>query len=331
MGEKMYKIRLAVKRPFNWKALLVLLAMVIVAVPIAIPFSLTMQESNMAEVEQQLTEYGSSIPVWLLIVLDVLVDSAIIAILGALGLLMASRIGLGMPFIEGWTNKQPIWHRLPKVLAIAIIAGLVAGLVMIAVDSWGFGPRMQTIIESDSVTLSEGIKPPAWQGFLVSISAGITEEAMFRLFILTLIAWLGHFISRREDGRPTLAVLWIANLVAAVVFGLAHLPATQTIGLPITPFMIIRAITLNGLIGLMFGWLYWRFGLGSAMAAHFSVDVLIQVLLSLVTHNAENPALANGYLFGGLLVMVAIAAALWWFGPAWEEPAVAAESTPASA
>ncbi len=323
----MYKITLPTKRGFNWKALWVLLAMLVVATPIVIPFSLTLTGNQL---EQQLAEAGMSMPVWVALTINTSVSVAITAVLGALGLLMASRIGLGMPFIEGWTNKQPIWNRLPRALAIAIIAGLIASLVIAGLDVWVFGPGMKALISSDSVEITGSLKPPAWQGFLAAVNAGITEETMFRLFGLTLLAWISHWISCDEDGRPTLAALWIANIVFAVAFGLAHLPATQAAGLPITPLIIARAITLNGMGGLIFGWLYWRFGLETAMVAHFSTDVVLHVILSLVANNADNPVLSNVYLFGGLLIMVAIAAALWWFGPKWTEPEVASEAVPAS-
>jgi hypothetical protein len=318
----MYRISLPTKRPFNWKALLVLLAMLIVATPIVIPFSLTLTGNQL---EQQLAEAGSPMPVWLALTINTSVSVVLAGGLGALGLLIGSRIGLGMPFIEGCTNKQPLWHRLPKVLAIAIITGLVGSLVIIGLDKWVFGPGMQALIASENVTLSGELRPPAWQGFLAAMSAGVTEETMFRLFGLTLLAWVGHFISRREDGRPTLAALWVANVVFAVAFGLAHLPATRAAGLPITPLIIGRAIALNGVLGMAFGWLYWRFGLESAMVAHFSGDIVLHVILSLVAHTSETPGLSTGYLAGGLLIMVVIAAGLWWFGPAWQESDKASE------
>ena len=41
--------------------------------------------------------------------------------------------------------------------------------------------------------------------------------------------------------------------------------------------MIARAIILNGLAGLAFGYLYWTRGLESAMLAHFSEDMILIV------------------------------------------------------
>jgi len=105
---------------------------------------------------------------------------------------------------------------------------------------------------------------------------------IFRLFGLTLLAWLGSLVSRDSEGRLAPVVFWIANTLVAVVFGLAHLPVTATVGLPLTPLVITRAIALNGIGGLVSGWLYRQYGLESAMLAHFSCDVVLHVLVPLV-------------------------------------------------
>jgi membrane protease YdiL (CAAX protease family) len=47
----------------------------------------------------------------------------------------------------------------------------------------------------------------------------------------------------------------------------------------ITPLVVIRAIILNGIAGVAFGWLYWKMGLESAMLSHFFTDVVLHVIL----------------------------------------------------
>ncbi len=132
------------------------------------------------------------------------------------------------------------------------------------------------------MTLPEDIRPPAWQGALASFSAGVTEEVIFRLFGVTVLAWIGSFLFKDAEGRPIPAVFWIANILIAVGFGIAHLPATALVGIPLTPLVITRAIVLNGVGGVIFGWLYWTRGLESAMVAHFSTDIVLHVILVLV-------------------------------------------------
>ena len=42
--------------------------------------------------------------------------------------------------------------------------------------------------------------------------------------------------------------------------------------------LIVRAMTLNGMAGIGFGWLYWQYGLEAAMLSHFSADILLHGL-----------------------------------------------------
>jgi hypothetical protein len=71
-----------------------------------------------------------------------------------------------------------------------------------------------------------------------------------------------------------------ANILAAVLFGLGRLPIL-TLLVPLTPLVIARTVVLNGLLGIIFGWLYWKRGLEAAMISHFSADIVLHVLLAL--------------------------------------------------
>jgi membrane protease YdiL (CAAX protease family) len=97
---------------------------------------------------------------------------------------------------------------------------------------------------------------------------------------MSLLAWLGKFVSKTEDGRPTVLIFWVANILAAILFGLGHLPATATL-VPLTPLIVVRAIVLNGLLGIALGYLYFTRGLESAIISHFSADIVLHVLLAL--------------------------------------------------
>ena len=66
-----------------------------------------------------------------------------------------------------------------------------------------------------------------------------------------------------------------------VVFGAGHLPTTATV-LSLTPLLIARALVLNGIGGIVFGWLYWKRGLLAAMLAHFSADIVLHVAAPLL-------------------------------------------------
>jgi hypothetical protein len=69
-------------------------------------------------------------------------------------------------------------------------------------------------------------------------------------------------------------VLWITNLLSAVLFGLYHL---STADLQVT-MSVLRSIGLNSLGGLAFGYLFGFYSLESAMIAHAVADILFYVV-----------------------------------------------------
>ncbi len=260
----MHSITLPTKRPNNEKVLLVLLGMIVPAAFLGIPFSATLREAGLG-----------------LLVVDALLNIAIVFLLCVIGLRLAGRIGLGVPFIEGAVCRAPIWHRFPRVMAVAMISGVVMVLVLVGLQQWVFGPLLAAEMKDMAVTPPH-IQIPAWQRFLMSLRAGVLEEIVYRLFALTVLARLGSLVFHDAEGRPPLSVLWIANILVAVVFGLAHLPTATAFGLPMTQLVVTQTLVLQGLGGLILGWLYWSRGLESAMVAHASGNFTV-VILSLIS------------------------------------------------
>jgi membrane protease YdiL (CAAX protease family) len=74
---------------------------------------------------------------------------------------------------------------------------------------------------------------------------------------------------------------WAANILTALVFGIGHLPATAAIA-PLSAVVIARALVLNGIAGIAFGWLYWQSGLEAAMLANFTADLVLHVVSPLL-------------------------------------------------
>jgi hypothetical protein len=284
---------LHVQRTCKWKVFWIGLALYLVAVIAGIPLALTMQplaegESWLARASLELVEY------------------LLVGVLSlGVGLCLAGRIGLGLPFIEGWVEKEPIWDRFRGMLGLSLVIAIIGSLAMLVsgmvltvlVVAFKIVP-LDAMLEAGAWAESY---PAPWKWFLVSINAGVTEEVAFRLGLMTLLAWLGSLISRDDGGHPTAAVLWIANIVAALAFGAAHLGGI--IPVPLTPVFIVRTVVQNGIVGTAFGWLYWERGLESAMLTHFLFDVVTYVVV-LPVLRSNNLVLVVCTLIGLVLVTV---------------------------
>jgi hypothetical protein len=263
-------------KKFDWRIFFILLAAATFGVIAVLPYSLAMQAGLLETIKTQL-----SFPFEVVLIINVLQSVVLFAVAIGLGMLAANRIGLGLPILEAKLASEKVWPKIKAILPISIIIGVVGSLIIIALDLWVFNPAlMQELGEQAQVLNLDVGQPAAWKGLLASFYGGINEEILLRLFMMSVLAWLGKFISHTADGRPTVAVLWIANVLAAVLFGLGHLPATSML-LPLTALVITRAIILNGLLGVAFGYLYMKHGLESAMISHFSADIVLHVLLAL--------------------------------------------------
>ena len=259
-------------KPFNLKIFFILWSGAIFGVIAIIPYSLAMQSGILQNLELP-------IPLPVLITIQIIQNAVIFGVLTGLGLFFANRIGLGLPILEAKLQGESVASKVRAILPISIAIGVIASLLIIALDVFVFQTAMLKEL-GDKASALQTAQPAAWQGFLASFYGGIVEEILLRLFLMSLLAWLGSFISKTVEGKPTSFVLWIANILAAILFGLGYLPATAIL-LPLTPLIITRAIVLNGLAGIGFGWLYWKRGLESAMIAHFSADIVLHVLLAL--------------------------------------------------
>jgi membrane protease YdiL (CAAX protease family) len=152
-----------------------------------------------------------------------------------------------------------------QIIYPGVIAGALVGLIIYLID--------KTVFHS---TFS-GVYPPMWTGALASIYGGINEEVLLRLFLFTLLFFLFSKLFKFAS-RHRLYFLWITNILVALVFGLGHLPAAFKLMQP-TSSEITRILLLNGIPGIVFGWLYWSRGIWAAMAAHFVADLVIHVFL----------------------------------------------------
>lgn len=249
------------KKPINWKLFFILLGASIFGVIAVIPYTLTLQADLLKELP---------IPLHILLPLQLLQNAVMFAAFIFIGLYLAREVGLGIPILEGWLEGKKVKAYLKSILGISIALGVLAGVLIITIDFLFFSIFVEPIANIQ-------ITPPIWQEFLASFYGAINEEVLMRLFLMTLLVWAFYKIKRTEEGKPTNLGVWSAIVISAIIFGVGHLPITAAL-IQITPFVVARAIILNGIAGVIFGWLYWKKGLESAMISHFSAGILLHVV-----------------------------------------------------
>ncbi|HEY7781062.1 MAG TPA: CPBP family glutamic-type intramembrane protease [Ktedonobacterales bacterium] len=250
-------------RGYSWVEFAILFGAAVIGIACVMPYTLELTGDAIAKARERMRQ-----PTWVILLLQGAQSVVLFGVATGLGLILAHQIGLGAPLLEGLLAGKAVGTQALAMLAPALILGAAASLVVLILEITVFWPRLPPAMR-DQVPI-----PALWKRLLASFYGGIDEEILLRLFVLSLLAWLIGFVWHLPGGAPTLGALWVANVLAAVLFGLGHLPATAAL-VKVTPLLIVRAILLNGLIGLAAGYLFWAYGLEAAMLAHFTGDLVL--------------------------------------------------------
>jgi hypothetical protein len=192
--------------------------------------------------------------------------------MATLGLWLGIRIGLGAPLLSALLSRSPrAGRQFSRDAAIAIGLGLLIGAFLLVL-------RLMTQAYLPPELPELGHRG-AMGGLLVSISAAVGEEVWLRLGVMTILAWLLVRLAGHSTLTPRVA--WASIIMAALAFGLIHLPQLAASDAA-TPVGIVATMFGNTLVGTVFGWLYWKRSLIAAIFAHFSVDLVLHVLPALV-------------------------------------------------
>ena len=224
-------------------------------------------ESYPAEIQQQLIaeveKVGiNGIPVEILLGIVTAVQSlGYGVILGGVGIYLAKKIGL-------WKDEKSI-EKQP--LIAALIIAIVGGFMLILPDIFWFGKQSQAIMDTYEAK-------PTISYLIATVTYGaVIEEVLLRLFAMSLVAFILHKIFGKKEEKPSVTVLVVANIVAATLFAVGHLPTN--FALFGSSFLIVfRCLLLNGVFGLAFGWLYRQYGLRYAMIAHGGCHIVSKLI-----------------------------------------------------
>ncbi len=268
---------------FNWTIFFIILAIGVIGTLTVIPYSLALNPAGMEALKAKQVEGKKSLPPSVIILLASSVQGLVLsAVATFLGLLAANRMGLQLPIFTAIAAGQPVDASLTAFVPLAVITGVVSGVVLMMLERFFFYPRLP-------VALRDADKRSAfWIRALACFYGGFVEEILLRLFVMSGFAWLISLVWKAAGAGETTIIFWIANILAALLFGAGHLPATARIT-KLTTLVLFRAFLLNGLCGVAFGWLYMRYGLESAMVAHFSADIIIHLIWPELVNKVVQP------------------------------------------
>lgn len=252
------------KKEYRWQTAISIWLLFVIGSLLNIPFSREIKRLNI-EAGNIAIELNQSV---LPDVVTVLITSLIFgAVLVFVGLWISSRANLGAPLLARFFSGKPVRNLISsKALWTSILLSIAVALLF-----WGLF-ELQKAFYPVQARLA---RPSKQFYFLVSFSAGITEEIIFRLGLMSFIVVLFQFLKKSDN--PSDRQVWAGIFISALIFGLMHLPLSKNF-VNLTPFTVAITMIGNLVTGTTFGWIFWRRGLLVAMASHIVFDLVFHVV-----------------------------------------------------
>ncbi|HJQ40523.1 MAG TPA: CPBP family glutamic-type intramembrane protease [Thermoanaerobaculia bacterium] len=188
--------------------------------------------------------------------LALLVAELLVVLLIWAGLWFGAKHGLG--------SSIPSLRRA----ALSLVIGALSGAVVLALLP--LGGLQSRIIKEATI--------PVWKWLIIAFDSATLEEIIFRLFLVSFVVWLLNVATAALSGRGAAegsgTHIRIAIIIAALLFGAAHLNRWLSAG----PIAITAVMLVNGLIAVVLGLLYVRWGIEAAILGHFAGDIVVHIL-----------------------------------------------------
>lgn len=209
------------------------------------------------------------IPLAILVLAQTLQSAILVFVLAFLGLRCRSVTGLDSPLARSFLARQPLPSDARQKSASAAGLGALIGFIVLG-----------CVFALAALMPAPYAPPPEvalWKRLLAAFYGGVTEECLLRLFLMSGIIWLLLKINGKRFRSAPVWIFWLGLALAAFLFGAGHIPAAALIW-PLTPLVVLRTVVLNGFGGILFGWLFWRWGFEYAVIAHFCADLVLHGL-----------------------------------------------------
>ncbi len=239
---------------FNWKLFWIISVICLPGIIIIIPGTLRTLESLIEK------NSGDKRPnKTVLFLLSSVQSFLLVLISSAIGTKLSPIIGFEAPFFQSIISGEQLWSNFYHQLMGAFFYGLFGSVIFLSIYYFYYRPRLgrETVLNMENLRNNIGLMGRIFYG-------GIVEEVLTRWGLLTLFIWLFKLIFSTVNT----ITIWISIIVSGIIFALGHLPSYLGAGCKKTPLFIFLMLSLNLMASLVFGWLFWQYGLLSAMMAH---------------------------------------------------------------
>ncbi|KTC89466.1 CPBP family glutamic-type intramembrane protease [Fluoribacter dumoffii] len=180
-------------------------------------------------------------------------------ILSLAGTILSKSTGLGDPILEGLLQGTAGGSALIPVLLPTLIYGL-CGLLVFLVLYYGVFAR---ILDKKSMEVMSKIRKTLGVDGC-ALYGGVVEEIIARWGLMNLATFFALLFTKQY---PNL-IIWMSILISGLVFAVTQIPVYLAAGGSSNRHFIYSVLLLSLYQSLLFGYVFWQYGIITAILAH---------------------------------------------------------------
>jgi len=198
-----------------------------------------------------------------LLIISIFNNALLVSIAVLIGTLTAHKVGLTSLIANQPSEGSRVRAAIARFPIYAII-GVTVGMAISIADSW----LWQNIPALNGIATTHDFTANQPSILLRLLYGGVTEEVLLRWGLMSLLVWVIFKLSKNHAMSVGAGIF-----IAALLFGLGHLPTLYATLNTVPPELIVRVIGLNALLGIVYGTIYARDNLESAMITHAATHI----------------------------------------------------------
>ncbi|WP_028388162.1 type II CAAX prenyl endopeptidase Rce1 family protein [Legionella fairfieldensis] len=182
-----------------------------------------------------------------------------VMVMSFVGSLLSVRTGLTAPILDALLQGQFVVNNVQAML-LPVFLYTLGGLLVFFVLYYGV---VASILDENTQQIMQKMHAASGLDGCVLYS-GIAEEILVRWGLMNMVAFFAMLLT---GSRNTISV-WTAILVSGMLFSLGQVPVYLAAGCQPHRRFIYSIFMLNTWQAILFGWLFWQYGLLASIISH---------------------------------------------------------------
>lgn len=175
------------------------------------------------------------------------------------GAVLSKSTGLHAPILEALLAGKAGISAFSPILLPALLYALL-GIIIFCILYYGLAKR---ILDEKSVQVITKLRVALGVDGCV-LYGGVTEEIIGRWGLMNLATFFILIFTK----QPTNTVIWLSIFISGLIFAVGQLPAYLAAGCTSNRHFIYAFVLLSLCQSVLFGYLFWQYGLICAILAH---------------------------------------------------------------